>query len=361
MKIAYFINTFQSINWGGQASSNGIKHLLNLQYKNFEFTPIDLPLFKKFKFFKRFFDYMLCDAILNDDLKKIYRVLGYLDINEDFFSKYSHICFNGEGAIHWKSGHLVIFMALLYMAKKQNITVAAINQTIDFNGKKKLENIVSKVYNELDFVSVREPLSLKYSKKIGILNAKLIPDAAYGLPKLSSNEINNRVVKYSLPENFIGFTASSKLNKNRSSLIKVKKILKFISKKFDLPIVFLANAKTDIWMAHKLKNEFNLIIIEPPVKYLDSMAIISKASFVIGGRQHPNIFSYIYKVPYIPFEGNTSKNTGVTLLQNYSLSPLSWDVSEDHFSKVLDFISKEEIDFNTITIDSFDIFKKESK
>ena len=29
MKIAYFINTFKSINWGGQATSSGIEYMLN--------------------------------------------------------------------------------------------------------------------------------------------------------------------------------------------------------------------------------------------------------------------------------------------------------------------------------------------
>ena len=43
MRIAYFINTFKSINWGGQATSNGIKYMLSKEYPNAEFCPLDLP------------------------------------------------------------------------------------------------------------------------------------------------------------------------------------------------------------------------------------------------------------------------------------------------------------------------------
>lgn len=52
MKIAYFINTFKSTNWGGQATSTGVKYLLFKEYSDADFIPLDLPdlPFKKSKF-----------------------------------------------------------------------------------------------------------------------------------------------------------------------------------------------------------------------------------------------------------------------------------------------------------------------
>ena len=51
MRIAYFINTFKSINWGGQATSSGIKYMINETYPEAEFVPFTLPElpFKKIK------------------------------------------------------------------------------------------------------------------------------------------------------------------------------------------------------------------------------------------------------------------------------------------------------------------------
>jgi polysaccharide pyruvyl transferase WcaK-like protein len=58
-----------------------------------------------------------------------------------------------------------------------------VNQTVDLGGKEKLESVVAKVYNMLDFISVREPLSYAYVKKIGITHAVLVPDCSIWLAK----------------------------------------------------------------------------------------------------------------------------------------------------------------------------------
>jgi len=184
MEIAYFINTFKSINWGGQATSSGIQYMLSNVYPKAKFVPLDLPdlPFKKIKLFRMYYEYRLVRSILKDDLGKVYYYLKKMNISSTIFDDFSHICFNGEGAVHYRSGHIRVFMGLLYIAKKQGKTVAAVNQTIDLNDKPILEAVLSKVYNSIDFISVREPISYDYAKRIGIKNVQLIPDAVYGLP-----------------------------------------------------------------------------------------------------------------------------------------------------------------------------------
>jgi len=323
MRIAYFINTFNSINWGGQATSNAIKYMLGREYPNAEFVALNMPElpFKKIKFFRQYYNQKLIEAILHDEIDDIYKYLSKMNVPPTIFDGYTHICFNGEGAVHARSGHLSIFMGLLYIAKHQGKKVAAVNQTIDLAGKKELESLLKKVYSHLDFVSVREPLSLQYAKDMGIRDIVMIPDATYGLPRLKEEEIDSRVQKFHLPEAYIGITGSSILKRNAHSLQKMRILLTYVKKYFEEPVVFLANAKTDIWLAHRLQKEFAFDIIEPPVKYLDAMAIISRASFIIGGRQHPNIFAYIYGIPYLPYKGNTFKNDGVAKLQEYPVAP----------------------------------------
>lgn len=58
MKIAYFVNSFKSINWGGQATSSGIKKLVEENYPNSTFTPLDLPPFplNKIRVFRTFWE-----------------------------------------------------------------------------------------------------------------------------------------------------------------------------------------------------------------------------------------------------------------------------------------------------------------
>ncbi len=357
MKIAYFINTFKSINWGGQATSTAIEYMLSRQYPEAEFVPLDMPRlpFKKIKILRKYYEYKLTRAIMEEQIKDVFFYLKKMNVPSNIFESFTHVCFNGEGAIHAKSGHLVVFMGLLYLAKKQGKVVAAINQTIDLKHKRHLELLVQKVYNMLDYVSVREPISLLYAQNIGILNVHLIPDAVYGLPVLTDQVIDMRLSKFSLPKEYVAVTGSSALKRDRTSFVYMKNLITIIQKNIDLPIVFMANAKTDIWLAHRLHKEFNLIIIEPPVKYIDAIAIIARSKILIGGRQHPNIFAYMYRIPFIPFKGNTFKNDGVVALQNYPLKPLTWDIDVSKLESSLEEIEKG-ILFNKIEIEDFSIF-----
>ena len=358
MRIAYFINTFKSINWGGQATSSGIKYMLEKNYPDSDFVPLTLPdlPFKKFKILRKYYENRLVKAIENDDLMTVYHYLKKMNVSSTIFKDFSHICFNGEGAVHYKSGHIIIFMALLYIAKKQNKVVAAINQTIDLNENQMLETLLTKVYNCLDFVSVREPISYDYAKSIGIENVQLIPDAVYGLPKMNKSEIDEVVKRYKLPNQYITVTGSSILKRDRTSLMQMGNIIQYIQKYFKIPIVYMASAKTDIWLAHKLKDKFDLTIIEPPVKYQDAIAIFANSKILVGGRQHPNIFAYIYKVAYVPFVGNTFKNEGVAKLQQYPLLPLQWNVDQSTLIDAIKKVNENKDIFREIHIDNFKIF-----
>ncbi len=357
MKIAYFINTFKSINWGGQATSTAIEYMLSKQYPEAEFMPLDMPRlpFKKIKIFRTYYEKKLILAIMQDQVKDVFYYLNKMNIPSTIFENFTHICFNGEGAIHAKSGHIVVFMGLLYIAKKQGKVVAAINQTIDLKHNKRLELLIQKVYNTLDFVAVREPISLTYAKNIGISDVHLIPDAVYGLPELTDEMIDERISKFSLPKEYVAVTGSSILKRDSTSLAYMRKLIVMIQKYMDAPIVFMANAKTDIWLAHRLQKEFGFMIVEPPVKFMDAMAIIARSKILVGGRQHPNIFAYMYKIPFIPFKGNTFKNDGVVALQNYPIKPLRWDSNESEFKSSLEEIEKG-ILFNKIDIEDFSIF-----
>jgi len=363
VKIAYFVNSFNAINWGGQATSNGIKHMIENTYGNVTFVPFTLPAapLKKIKLIGKLLDIKIYNALMKDDINALVNLLKYYSIDQTYFQDYSHICFNGEGAIHSKSGHFVFLMALLYLAKQQGKYIAAINQTIDLAKSPKWEKLILKIYNSVDFVSVREPSSFEYAQGLGIQNVNLIPDAAYGLPHLSLEEIETRVKFYDLPKNYIGITGSSSLKKNSQSLKKVAAVLETIEKSTDQPLIFLANAKTDIWIAHKLQSKFGYRIIEPPVKYLDAMAIISKADLLIGGLQHTNIFAYEYGVPYIPLSANTRKNLGVAKLQNYPITPIGWNQEGINIlPNLIRTIKDMPIAFNQISINDFHIFGKKS-
>lgn len=367
MRVAYFINTFKSTNWGGQATSTGIQYLLNIQYPDAEFIPLDLPdlPFKKLKLLRGYYEKSLLKAILNKNDNQVIFYLKKMNISEDFFDGFSHICFNGEGAVHYRSGHLIRFLGLLYLAKQKGKYVASINQTVDLNSNKYLEKGLVQVYNECDYVSVREPLSYNYLRSLGVDSCQLIPDAVYGLPNLSSEYITDVTNKYKLEvKNYITMTGSSFLERDLKSYKFFDNIINYTLQSFrETKIIFLSNAKTDLYLINKFldKNE-NLrkhieVIDSKDTSFYEAMAVIASSKLLIGGRQHPNIFAFIYKTPYIPLEGNTFKNLGVAILQKYPIEPLSWSTDYNNFKSKVDEISKIDTKtFKNIQIEKFNIF-----
>ncbi|MDD3774912.1 MAG: polysaccharide pyruvyl transferase family protein [Sulfurovaceae bacterium] len=340
MKIAYFPNTARSINWGGQATSEGIKKLIKETYPDAEFIPLDLPLFPlhKIRIFRIFLEKQLANAILEDDRNKVIKYLKKLNIDDSFFDNIDTVCFNGEGAVHPKSGYLMRFMGMLYEYKKRGAFVAVLNQTVDLGNDKFLKKIIKKVYSMVDYLAVREPVSQRELQGLG-LNPELVGDAVYALGRYSYEQIDTLVSDLDLPGKFIAVTGSSYLRRDGRSLKMLDKLLEEIQKFYkDVPIYFLANAKTDIYLAKKLQLKYGFIIFAAPKeKYQRAIAVISKAYLVIGGRQHPNIFAAMYGVPFIPFQGNTHKMNGVVELLNYPMKVLNWEDSEqfkDAFNKV---------------------------
>lgn len=359
MKIACFVNSFNAINWGGQGTSEGIRHLVMKEYPTAEFCPLDLPALplKNFRSLRNIHDRRLIRAILRGDRGGVEDSLGHLGIDMGIFEPYSHICFNGEGAIHSGSGHLARLLGILFLLQDRKV-IAAINQTIDLARTPAKEKALVAVYSKLPFVSVREPVSLDYVRSAGLKNARLIPDAVYGLPKLTGEEIASITKSYDLPDKFVAVTGSSALKRNRHSLRRAARLLQAIRSITGLEIVFLANAKTDIWIADRLSGRFGFKIIKPPVRHRDASAIIASAQLMIGGRQHPNIFAFIYRVPYIPLKGNTHKNDGVAQLQKYPIAPLDWECPMHQLEDACDVANRLSMDWTLpeVRIDNYRIF-----
>ncbi|KIM06050.1 MAG: hypothetical protein KN64_00665 [Sulfurovum sp. AS07-7] len=327
MKIAYFINTFTSINWGGQATSSGIKKLVEETYPDVEFVPLTLPPFplNKIRIFRTFWEKKLANAILKDDRVNVLKNLNKLNIDKSFFEGFDTVCFNGEGAIHSKSGHLIRLMGMLYEFKKRGAFVSALNQTVDLGNNKLIQDVVKKVYSMVDYLAVREPVSQRELQKLG-LNPELVPDAAYALGSFSIEKVEALTSDLNLPQKFVAVTGSSYLKRNRKSIKLMDKLLAEIQKFYkDIPIYFLANAKTDMYIAKKLKSKYGFTIFGYPEKHDRAMAVIAKAYVVIGGRQHPNIFAAMQSVPFVPLKGNTHKMEGVVELLKYPMDVLSWN------------------------------------
>jgi len=326
MKIAYYVDSSTAVNWGGQATSAGIRHLVEKTYPDAEFVPVrfrSLP-FRHATRLRRILDMAVSWAVRHDNLPMLVRILDWYGIDPDIYERFDVVCFNGEGAIHDKSGHVFRLLGSLYAFKRGGARVYAVNQTVDVRPDGPAAGLIRLVYPVLDRVAVREPRSLSLMNALG-LSAELVGDAAYALPVMPQKEREERFQHYGIDRPFVAVCASSSLGRDRQSVAKVDRLLETLA---DLgsKLVFLANTKTDLYLAKQLQAKHSLRIIDyEAADYLDAIAIISMASPIIGGRQHPNIFAAKYGVPFVGLDGNTHKMRGVAELLNYPLPVFQWD------------------------------------
>jgi polysaccharide pyruvyl transferase WcaK-like protein len=351
VKVLYYLDTSTSINWGSQATSAGMRQLIENNHPEAEFIPYTfapLPL-KLFPFLRIIADKMLLCNIRKNNLHKVKSILSWYGIDQNIYNQYDVVCFNGEGAMHDQSGHFFRMLASLYAFKANGKKVISMNQTIDVKPGSLHAAMLQAVYPQLDAVLVREPLSHRLLNQLNIPNT-VLGDAAYALPRLSEEEIEQHFRTFNIDTGFIALTASSILDRNARSIATMEKIIRAL-KPLGRRIVFLANTKTDLYLAKKIAQSYHIQIISyKDAQYKQAMAIIAKADLLVGGRQHPNIFAAIYQTPFIGLAGNTHKMQGVMELLNYPIQSKNWDISETDLRTCARDILDGKIDFSAVTV-----------
>lgn len=351
MRIAYYIDNSNAVNWGGQAMFAGISHLVKTSYPDAEFVPLKfkkLPL-RSLPFLRFISDYLLYQCVKRNNLDFLKTVLHWYGIPRDLYEKFDVVCFNGEGAIHEKSGHFFRLVCSLHAFKLSGKRVYSLYQTIDLKPGGMRARLLQSVYPLLDRVEVREPVSLRVLEQFGI-TGELGGDAAYAMPRISDEERRELSAPYGLDIPFIAVTASSALERNPSSVAVMDRLLNALST-FGREIVFLANTKTDLFLAEKLAPSHRFRVIDyDQAKFREAIAIISKADLLVGGRQHPNIFAAEYGVPFIGLSGNTHKMRGVVEILNYPVPVFGWDFQQEKLVEMIRRILDGEVDFSKASV-----------
>lgn len=330
MKIAFFLNTLKSDNWGSLATSNALRKMVEKCCDEPEFTPVDfspLPTITG-KVLKSYCNNRLMQSVLKDDEAGIARWLEILGVDMGALSGFDKVCFNGEGAVHCRSGHIVRLLSSVYYMKKQGAYVSALNQTVDIPvDAGLLVRFVKKVFSSIDYVAVREPVSKRLLASIDI-HAELVPDAVFSMERMSEDELDERVRGCGVSGAYVCVTGSSSLRKNRASVYAMGKLLDAVSQSYGGKIIFLANTKTDRYLANKLSVKYKFKIVSNNCSYLDAIAVIARSDGLLGGRQHPALFAAIYGVPICVFEGNTHKMSGILELLGIGRPVVRWFSSE---------------------------------
>ncbi len=295
-------------NWGCAASSQALGSLVKRKYPGAEIRKE--PIFWE------------------KNPEEISTPLNPLDLDEyfdkwvagdpEFFRNYKWadmIIVDGEGTLHdfpdmENHPEPLRILARAYGAKRKfGKKVEIVNHTVSFV-ENEFHPLINKVYNSVDYVSVREPLSKEFLNSIGV-DAVLASDAAW-LAKGSSKERAKELLKSNSVSKpyFIFFL---------SQLVKApaQKTREFISSLRDLTkMEMIAFAAIDGEKARldEARKDHDFPIFDLATGYKDVIALCGEAEFVVSGRFHASIFSAIAGTPFLMTRSNTYKMEGLSQL-----------------------------------------------
>lgn len=329
MNISILNDTSKTSNWGCAATVAGLKAALTTAFPGSSLASIELqPLpFRKIKLLRTRATNALADC-LEDSGHTTATLAGRLqklNFNLEDYPLPDRLILNGEGDIHSRSGHLLRLLGIAKLFKESGVRVSAVNQSVDLVVGSRQATILSKIYNSLDFVSVREPVSLRLLEQIGVSNARVVPDAAFSITPATRAEKDAVRDKLELPEQYVCLTGSSDISKRSGD--KFIKVYEGLKKVAGLPVIMMASTKTDKALAKQLQAHDPAVrVMTDAYDYRSALAVIAESDLLVGGRFHPIIFAAREGTPVVPFKGNTHKMEGLMELLTYPVDPIDWRV-----------------------------------
>lgn len=237
---------------------------------------------------------------------------------------------NGEGNIvngtdrygKYRIGALyVLFMAWLAKVKYCK-TVCLVNHTADPANNDAWE-IISHVYPLLDFVFLRERLSIDKLNEHGITNALFVPDALFMYrpnEKWEPSEIIKREIDFTKPYICIGDSSGIKNSYNKVKW-DVRLVLSELIKKLQgltAQIVFIDGYNEGNEDVNEVVNKMNLgRICLHNSTYHDLYHILSKSEIFISGRWHASILSVLSGTPILLWGSDSHKTRSLYDLLDY--------------------------------------------
>ncbi len=235
------------------------------------------------------------------------------------------ICiFNGEGNMHGfenRAGTKSILYLMYILKKRFNKKVHIINHScfpvespyLISETLSPILKIYKKVYEVVDFIAVRDSISLAILNRLGIFNTLLAFDC---LP-IYINEFYTEEKNIYTEQNYIVISGGSTFHLKYQDFLE-NSLTEYQSK--DYKIIFLMSkmendAQDDYVCINVInqynkeqKNDKNKIEIFYSENINQWLSMIKNAKKLISGRFHHSIAACIFNIPFICYEGNTPKN-----------------------------------------------------
>jgi polysaccharide pyruvyl transferase WcaK-like protein len=245
------------------------------------------------------------------------------------------VLINGEGLMYRNNRYSRMALFIAYLSKVYfDTTCAIVNHTIDFQDDS-FKKMVKKIYPLLDNIVFREPVSKEMfdsefnGKKI---STAVAADAAFRhSPTDHTDELRRKVqcheinvhpyatMSFDPAQSYICLSGNSVYKKEEELELKGYKQLckKLINAGKQL--LLIVSAPYDEKLLRPLSKQFDLPIVGLNTTTSAAIDILANASVYVGGRYHPAIFAALGGTPIVPITPNTHKIRG--LLRHLEIDP----------------------------------------
>jgi len=257
----------------------------------------------------------------------------YLQYEKELFEWADIVMVNGEGTIvngtdkegkYSLGGLYTLYMTWLAKEKFKKPT-CLVNHTVDPANSDAYE-IIEKLYPKLDYVCVREPLSLVKLKEHGITNAQFIPDSLFSYTPVEdwkpSAELSKQI-DFSKPYICVGDSAGIWKNPYlptvKWDVVEVFSNLITELQKVVPQIIFVDGFNESSKEVNKVIKKFGLGYVNlNNCSYHDLFYVFKGAEIFISGRWHNSILSCVANTPILLWGSDSHKTRALyTILDNY--------------------------------------------
>lgn len=270
----------------------------------------------------------------------------------------SKVFLNGGGTlIHdsTSSHSLYYYLSLIHLAKKCGMKVV-----VYANGfgpfKKTNEPISAKITKEADLITLRDELSYKELRRIGVdnENVHITADPAITLNAVSEAEIKKLFDEYKIPADgrYMAVSVRSWHKNDKLFEAKISTICDYVYEKYNMSVIFITmRPSEDLTISqnilHRMSHKAYIIETEQSAEKL--MGIISKCELVIGMRLHSLIYATTMCTPLIGLLYDPKIKGFLDYINQNMLTDAS-DIDSDFIIKSIENIinNKEEIRQNLI-------------
>lgn len=226
------------------------------------------------------------------------------------------LVFNAEGSTYRNNKSAIRALFILWIgAKFFNKRCFFLNGSVTLSDiDPMLPAMVEKTFSSIAGVTLREPKSYRTVTERWphlISKVSMAPDSAF---YESHRDGADRSARLALPDLYFCFSTSMmpvdfKFGKSSSSLLY---LLKELSRRFGTPII-LARDIEDQFL-NELSKDLDCIVIGKDFSYEDVIKIVKGARFLLSGRYHHLIFSYMSGTPFIAMDTTSHKIKGLVEL-----------------------------------------------